>query len=122
MHFSDLRVYKVSIELIEKLDQLISKIPNKNKISEIDQIKRSSSSVPANIAEGFGKKQYPKDYIRFLTIAIGSSDETQSHIIVMHRKKYINKEDFDYFTNQYKNLSIKILNLIVSIKKNHKIR
>lgn len=116
MNFTDLRIYQLAIKLSKEVDSLVNRIPNNWRIKEIDQIRRSSSSVPSNIAEGCGRQMYPKEYIRFLTIALGSSDETQSHIELLYCKRYINVEDRDNYINQYKNLSIKILNLINKIK------
>lgn len=116
MHFSDLRIYKISVDLSVDIDKLAKTLP-KHLYREVDQIKRSADSIPANIAEGFGKKMYPKDFIRFLNIALGSSDETQSHTISLHSKGYISKELYEYLFKGYKNLSIKILNLIKAIDK-----
>jgi len=121
MHFKDLRIYQTGIENSIRVEHLTKNTPYHWTIEEVDQIKRSSSSVPANIAEGFAKRIYPKEFIRFLNIALGSSDETQSHLISLFRKKYINKKNFNYYSNQYKNLSIKILNLIKTIAKNNNI-
>jgi len=49
-------------------------------MSTQDQIKRASKSIPANIAEGFAKKSSAKEFKRFLTIALGSSDEVVTHL------------------------------------------
>lgn len=48
------------------------------------QIRRSAKSVPANIAEGFGRRRYSNEYIHFLTIALASCDETQVHLDMLH--------------------------------------
>lgn len=117
MPVENLRVYQVAIELSKKVDGLVNRIPDHWKIKEIDQIERSSSSIVANISEGYGKQVYPKDYIRYLNIALGSSDETQSHILILYNRKYISKENYIYFKKRYKNLSVKILNLINKIRK-----
>jgi len=121
MPFNDLRIYQTATKLSKEVDELVNKIPNNWKIKEVNQIKRSSSSVAPNIAEGCAKQIYPKEYIRYLNIALGSSDETQSHIFLLYNKGYISKTDYDYFTNQYKNLSIKILNLIHKLRNVHNI-
>ena len=121
MLFTDLRIYQIASDLSRDIERLIKQIPLYWKINEGNQVIRSASSVPPNIAEGFAKQVYPKEYIRFLNIALGSSDESQSHIILLYKKNYISRERYDYFLNQYKNLSIKILNLIKSIRKYHNI-
>lgn len=100
MFFTDLRIYQIAIKLSTEIYEISKKIPYYWQIEEINQIKRSSGSVPSNIAEGFGKQIYPKEYIRFLNIALGSSDETQSHIIMLYNKSHISKLNYDYFLNQ----------------------
>lgn len=117
MHFSELRIYKLAIKLSIEIDKNIKLIPLHWKLNDCNQIIRSSSSVPSNIVEGYAKKIYPKDFIKFLNIALGSSDETQSHIFLLNKKGYIDSRKSYYFQNQYKNLSIKILNLIKVIRK-----
>ena len=121
MLFKDLLVYQIASKLSKEIDNYIKQIPQYWNIAECSQIMRSASSVAPNIAEGFAKQIYPKEYIRFLNIALGSSDESQSHIYLLFQKKHISKDKYEYFENQYKNLSIKILNLIKSIRKAHKI-
>ena len=121
MIFSNLRIYNISIDLVEELQVFVKQIPGFWKIKEVDQILRSSSSVAANIVEGYARKVYPKEYIRFLNFALGSSDETQCHIALLYVKKHISKKDYEYFLKKYKNLSIKILNLIKRIRDEKKI-
>ena len=116
MHFNDLKIYQISTKLSKEVDGLVDKISNNWKIKEVNQIKRSSSSVAPNIAEGYAKQVYPKEYIRYLNIALGSSDETQSHICSLYNKGYISESDYEYFKRQYKNLSVRILNLIKKIR------
>ncbi len=58
------------------------------------QLQCSSNSVPANIAEGYGRFYY-QDNIRFCYNARGSLEETLSHLVVCFDLKYISKELFD---------------------------
>ena len=59
-----------------------------------DQIRRSSVSIMANIAEGFGRKS-DKEFANFLNYAHGSVAETQSHLYVALDLKYLDKEQFE---------------------------
>ena len=117
----DLHIYNISVELETKLFRLICDVPFDWKIEQIKQIKRSSSSISANIAEGYGKRYYPKDFIRFLYVALGSSDETQHHLKILYNKECIGDEDFTGLSKRYKNLSVRILNFIKYLKKKHNI-
>lgn len=67
------------MELLKKAYDLCKKLP-RSEASTQDQIKRASKSIPANIAEGFAKKTSTKEFKRFLTIALGSSDEVVTHL------------------------------------------
>jgi four helix bundle protein len=116
MHFTDLRVYKISADLAVALHKALERIP-KWKAPEIGQVLRSSSSISANIAEGHGRNQYPTDHIRFLSMALGSSDETQNHLYLLFKKGFFAEEQYVYLAGEYKNLSVRILNFINAIKK-----
>ena len=79
MRYSDLRIHQLSIKLAGEIKELAKEIPYSWKIREIDQLLRSSDSIHANIVEGFGRRFYRRDFIRFLVYALASSDETQDH-------------------------------------------
>ncbi len=121
MNIDDLVVYKIACTLESDILKLINGLKNGWKIIQVNQINRSSSSVSANIVEGWGRHLYPKDFIRFLTIALGSSDETKHHLKVLYNSERISKLDYSNLYKQYKNLSVRILNLINSIKSNNKL-
>jgi four helix bundle protein len=59
-----------------------------------DQLRRAAASVPANIAEGFGRFE-PRDFCRFLRIARASLFETQNHLDDARRRSWLTVEDFD---------------------------
>ena len=80
---TDLEVYKLSLEALKILYELIRKIPLFER-DTIDQLKRAGKSVPANIAEGFAKRSSEKEFKRFLKIALGSSDEVITHLRVLY--------------------------------------
>jgi four helix bundle protein len=119
MNYKDLRVYQFADKARIELYQELIKISYSSSVSEVDQVKRSSSSVTSNIVEGFGRKFYQKDFFKYLSIALASSDETQNHIRVLFLNKYLEKEKADGLEKQYKNLSIQILNLMNVIRKNN---
>lgn len=75
-----------------------------------DQIRRSSVSVMANIAEGFGRRSN-KEFSNFLNIAHGSAAETQSHLYVALDLNYLPRNDFDNLYNLYDEDSRMIMSL-----------
>ena len=79
-----LRVYREVLPLL----------PPEEKWNLNQQLRRSSNSVPANIAEGYGRFYY-QDNIRFCYNARGSLEETLSHLVVCYEMKFISKALFD---------------------------
>ena len=112
MHYSDLKIYQLAVSLRDELHEELNKIPFSWKYGDIDQIKRSSSSTVSNIVEGYSRRFYTKDFIKFLIISLGSSDETQNHIGSLNKQNLLTEEKTAYYKNRYKTLSIKIVNYI----------
>ncbi|MDP2633016.1 MAG: four helix bundle protein [Candidatus Curtissbacteria bacterium] len=104
---TDLEVYQQSLDLMDKLYGFLKRIP----ISEYDsvkQCKRCSKSIPANIAEGFAKKSSGAEFKRFLKIALGSSDETITHLRTISIALPHLKVSAYELANEYKTLSKRI--------------
>jgi len=79
-----LRVYREALSLL----------PSEEKWNLNQQLRRSSNSIPANIAEGYGRFYY-QDNIRFCYNARGSLEETLSHLVMCYELKYIPRNLFD---------------------------
>jgi four helix bundle protein len=73
----DLKVYQLAYKLAMDIFNTSKSFPKDEKFSLTDQIRRSSRSVAANIAEGFRKRQYPKMFVSKLADADGEATETQ---------------------------------------------
>jgi len=84
MTHKDLEVWKRSIDLVIKIYGLSKKIPSDEKYGLISQIKRSSVSVPSNIAEGAGRSS-KKEFIRFIDIANGSLSELETQLFIIDK-------------------------------------
>lgn len=80
---TDLEVYTLSLNVLQILYNLLRRIPRSER-DTIDQLRRASKSIPANIAEGFAKRSSEKEFKRFLKIAIGSSDEVVTHLRMIY--------------------------------------
>lgn len=116
MSFKSLRVYQLSKELALSVDELVKKLPKSERFGMGNQIYRSSRSVVANIAEGYGRRYYPSDYVRFLHYSPGSSDETQSHLELAFDTGLISSSDYPDLLKNYKNLSVRLRNLIKAVQ------
>ncbi|HLO15209.1 MAG TPA: four helix bundle protein [Anaerolineales bacterium] len=86
--FEKLKTWQKAYELMLDLHKkLIPLLPKEEKYGMADQLRRSSKSVPANIAEGAGRYYY-MDNVRFCYNARGSLDETLSHLIASRDLEY----------------------------------
>jgi four helix bundle protein len=74
--FKELQVYQLACELDEKIFEETKRWPNDEKFALIDQIRRSSRSIGANISESWAKRRYPAHFLSKLTDADGELQET----------------------------------------------
>jgi len=104
-------IWQIAFELLKKVYSLSLKFPDAEKYALTSQIRRSSNSVLANVAEAHGRF-YFKDKIRVFYIVRGELEETQSHLWVAYSQKYITNEEFLQTEKNYENLKVKINNQI----------
>ena len=109
--FLDLKVYQIARKLASEVFNLTKKFPPEEKYSLTDQIRRSSRSVKANIAEGWGKRKYPEVFKRHLVDSLGSLEETKSWLISSLDCNYISGEYFENLYDKYDTLGGKIFRL-----------
>jgi len=92
MHkIEELKIWKKSIKLTMLVYQLISALPSDEKYGLTSQIKRSSVSIPSNIAEGAGRNSN-KEFKHFLSIANGSAYELHTQLILTIELGLISKD------------------------------
>ncbi len=78
--YTDLEIYKISLELFFATHKFSLLLPKYEKYELGSQIRRSADSVNSNIVEGYGRRRYKNDFIRFLTFSHASNDETINHL------------------------------------------
>ncbi len=95
MHnFQKLEVWQVSMDLTTEIYHSTSKFPQNEVYGLISQMRRSSTSIPSNIAEGSGRRTN-KEFVHFLSIANGSSYELQTQIRLSKNIGYISEKSMD---------------------------
>ena len=113
MRFQDLLAYKKSFELAMDIYSISKSFPSEEKYSLTNQIRRSSRSVSANIAEASRKRRYEKHFISKLTDSDAENAETQVWLEYSNACNYINKIDLEAFTA--KSLEVgKLLNYMMN--------
>ncbi len=88
--YRDLTVWQKSMDLVVSCYHESSRFPDSERYGLTSQLRRSASSVPANIAEGWGRGS-SKEYLRFLSIAYGSLVELETHIQIAARLEYMDE-------------------------------
>ena len=78
--YKDLEIYTLSLSLFYKTHTLSLKLPKYELYELGSQIRRSADSVVSNIVEGYGRKQYKADFLKFLTYSHASNLETLCHL------------------------------------------
>lgn len=90
--FRDLKVYQISTELSKEIFEMTKKFPKEETYSLTDQIRKSSRSIGAQIAEAWAKRRYERYFISKLTDACGELSETEHWIQTAENSHYISKE------------------------------
>jgi len=109
----DLDVWNNAPELVENTYKITPSFPDEEKYGLTSQIRRSSVSVPSNIAKSFMRNSY-KEYIRFLYIALGSLGELDTQVELSSRLSFIN--DSRELENRIKIIRMQLFGLKKSLK------
>lgn len=110
--YRDLEVYKLSRQLARYIFEISKIFPKEEKYSLTDQIRRSSRSVGAQIAEAWAKRKYEKHFISKLTDADGEQLETQHWIETSLDCSYILKEEATNLLQKYASIG-RMLNSMI---------
>lgn len=115
----DLEIYQLSFQLATELHELSIKFPKFELFEEGSQLRKSSKSIPATIAEGWGRRYYKNELIRFLIYALASCDETVVHLDFIYSSQYINKDLHKNYIEKYDILGKKINRFLQKVMQEH---
>ena len=110
--YRDLIVWQKSMSLVTLIYKLVVQFPENEKYALTSQIKRSSISIPSNIAEGYGRN-YRKYYSRFLQIARGSLFENQTQLEIAINLDFLKEIELQ----EIKELSLEVEKMLNSLIK-----
>lgn len=105
MSYRTLKVWQLAREVSIEVHEMTMKLPRFELYETGSQIRRSSKSTRAATVEGYGRRMYKQDWIRYLIIAISSNDETLDHLETLWERKSLTDEV------TYQNLNLKIQEL-----------
>jgi len=88
-----LDVWQKAVDLVVEIYKATENFPKEEKFGLTSQVRRAAVSVPANIAEGAGRK-FPKEFAHFLSNAQGSTSEVETELLIAHRLGYLSRSNF----------------------------
>jgi four helix bundle protein len=103
-HFRDLKVYHKAFDAAMEIYRVTKEFPAEEKYSLVDQIRRSSRSVCANLAEAWRKRKYIAVFKNKITDSMMEASETQCWLEFSLACNYINKNLFQDFDNEYEQI------------------
>jgi len=107
----DLRVYQLAYEAALEIHEITKLFPPEERYSLTDQVRRSSRSVCANLAEAFRKRRYPKNFILKLSDSEAESGETQVWIDLSESFGYIDHKTHDELYDKYEHIIAMLINI-----------
>ena len=116
--YKDLEIYQIAFDLAVNIYQLSVKLPHPDKFETGSQIRRSSQSIKDNIVEGYGRRRYKADFIKFLVYSHASLLEANSQsefLAAIHPDT-----GWEEISVKLDKLGIKISNFIIYVEKNWK--
>ncbi|MDX1585422.1 MAG: four helix bundle protein [Balneolaceae bacterium] len=121
MSYKNLDIWKLSREVTVLIHEMSMLLPKYELYETGSQVRRSSKSIRSNIVEGYGRRRYKQDFIKFLIYAHSSVDETRDHIETLYETKSLTDEEvYKEISNKLDLLGKKLYQFIQSVETNHK--
>lgn len=116
MHnFRNLKIWIESIDLAEKIYIITKSFPSEERYGLVSQMRRSSASIPTNIAEGSSRNSQ-KEFQYYLSISLGSAFELSTQLELSNRLKMISDDQKDELTKQVELMERKISSFSKQLK------
>jgi len=122
MSYRKLEIWQRARELVIDIHKItLNKLPQFELYEEGSQIRRSIKSTRSTIVEGYGRRRYKQDYIRFLTYSLASCIETTDHLEILYETESL-KDEILYKSvhERLQTLGKKINRFIQSVEKEHR--
>lgn len=114
--YKDLEIYEMAYDYALEIHEMTMKLPKYELYEQGSQIRRSSKSIKDNIAEGYGRRRYKNEFIRFLIFAHSSCDETISQLNMISETHFPDNPLNDLL-NKYDKLGRKLNSFIQYVEK-----
>ena len=120
MNYKDLEVWRIARELSIEIHKMTLTLPKFEMYEEGNQIRRSSKSIRSNIVEGYGRRRYKNEFIRFISFSIASTDETIDHLEILFETESLqDKELYNKLLEKSNLLGKKLIKFLEAVEKQH---
>ena len=120
MSYKNLEIWQLSRELVIEIHKMTLTLPKFEIYEEGSQIRRSSKSVKSTIVEGYGRRNYKSDYIRYITFSLASNDETIDHLEnLFETGSLIDEKLYNELHSKLEKSGKKINRYLQSVQKEH---
>ena len=121
MSYKKLEIWQIARKLVIDIHEMtLCKLPKFEMFEEGGQIRKSIKSVKSTIVEGYGRRRYKQEFIRFLIYAIASNDETTDHLETLFETESLTDQELYHDLSERLDKLGKKLNLFIkSVKKSH---
>ena len=121
MSYRALEVWQLARELVIDIHEMtMTKLPKFEMFEEGSQIRKSSKSVKSTITEGYGRRRYKQEFVRYLTFAIASNDETIDHLEILFESESLSDSGlYQSLHDRLEVLGRKLNKFIGSVEKEH---
>ena len=121
MSYKKLEVWQLARELVVDIHKMtLDGLPKHEMFEEGSQIRRSIKSVKSSLVEGYGRRQYKQDFLRFLHFALASNDETVDHLEThFETGSLTNRRHYQDLHERLNRLGRQLNTFIKSVSKDH---
>ncbi len=120
MSYKKLEVWQLSREVVIEIHKMSLTLPKFEMFEEGQQIRKSSKNVKSTIVEGYGRRRYKSNFIKFLVYAHASNDETIDHLETLFETLSLTAEQlYDSLKQKLDLLGRKLNHFIQSVENNH---
>ena len=119
--YKELVVYRKSYDQAKEIYRLVKDFPREELYAMTSQIKRAATSIPLNIAEGYGKSEMGKEVLRYLSMARGSSAEMEVLLEFAKDFEWISQEAYKDLIGRQEEIGKMLTKLMQSLQEKERI-
>ena len=108
-NYKDLEIYRLSYDMAVKVHKMTLGLPKYEMCEEGSQVRKSSKGVASCIVEGYGRRKYKAEFVKFLIYAHASCDETINHLNFIRDTHGLEDKEINSFIDTYEELGSKLL-------------